>query len=106
MNPNDPASVSHKFNWNSQDYTANQNFNVDEHCNAVLIINKGNTRLTVNNIILMPSPLNVNPGDRYAGESIVLGGHIGERYKGNIIIQFDPAGTDPFVSVGQKYYVL
>lgn len=95
-----------EFNYKSQDYYANQQIDIDVNCNAVTIINKGDTPLIAAGITLMPSPLNVTPGMRYGGENVTIGGNRGEILKTILLIQFvSPVGADPCVSVIQKYYL-
>ena len=99
--------MSRKFNYKAQDYYNNtQQIDIDSQCNTITFINKGNTVLIAAGVTLMPSPLNVNPGDRYAGESYTVGGNEGEIFSGKALIQFiAPVGTEPCVTVIQKYYV-
>lgn len=95
-----------EFNYRSQDYYANQQIDIDVNCNAITIINKGDTPLIAAGVTLMPSPLNTPTPLRYAGESYTIGGNRGEILKTILLIQFvSPIGADPCVSVIQKYYL-
>lgn len=72
---------------------------INSNCNSITIINYGTTIITVNGVItLYPG----TPGTN-SGESISLGGNIGEVYKGRLDIAFSAlAGNNCLIL--QKIY--
>lgn len=80
-------------------------YNLDAKCNGVTIINQGNGAAIVNQVYLNASPLNVSATDRYAGESLAIGGNEGEILTGRLQVAFAPAVTQPLVIIVQKYYL-
>lgn len=95
-----------EYNFDVQNYTQEIMYDTTGLCNAITFINKGNTPVSINGVLLMPSPLNVAVGDRFAGETVSFGGNEGEIYRGQVKILFPaPIGTDPVVTAIQKYYL-
>ena len=95
-----------KYNFSCVQVSASGFQNLDALCNGVTIINQSNGPVYVNQVYLNASPLNVLPADRYAGESLAIGGNDGEILTGRIQISFDPAlVTRPLVLIVQKYYL-
>ena len=94
------------YSFRSQDYYETQQVDVDENCNSLTFINKGDTVLNACGVTLMPSPLNVGIGNRNAAESYTVGGNEGEVYKGSALVQFiAPIGANPCVAIIQKYSI-
>lgn len=89
------------FNVAGQLYTQNQYLAVDQRCNAVMVVNRGDGVLFINGIPLAPSPL--GPGN--AGESITLGGNAGEYYRGMLELVFTPGTANPAAVIVQKFYI-
>lgn len=93
----------YRFNLVSNDYITSQKVKVQLGCNAITYTNLGDTIVTVNNITLFPSatPATV------AGDSISIGGNLGEIYKGDINVKFLlPLGAAPRLQIIQKFYIL
>lgn len=93
-----------KFNFQGAEVSTTQYYNILENTNGVTVINQGNVGVWINQVYLNASPLNVNPGDRFAGESLAIGGNAGEIVAGRLRISFE-AGTQPLVIIIQKYYL-
>lgn len=93
------------YNFYAQEVRESCFITLDPLCNGVTIINQGNGGVNVQQCYLNSSPLNVSPGDRYAGESLAIGGNEGERLTGRLQIAFDAGVTEPLVIVVQKYYL-
>jgi hypothetical protein len=72
---------------------------IEQYCNSITIINIGITIAEVNYIPLNPGTPGVNNG-----ESVAIGGNIGEIFNGRIDIAF-PAGGVGSVIVIQKVYL-
>jgi len=89
------------FNVFGQIYTFDTYLKVDQMCNAVTFINRGDSVVYVNGVPLAPSPL----GPGFAGESIAFSGNEGEIYRGDIEVRFVPGGTSDQVVVLQKFYL-
>lgn len=90
-----------KYNIVSQQYATRQSITVDKFCNSWAARCLGDTPVTVNGILLQPSPV---PGQ--AGESVSVGANEGEIYSGRLDVIFQPpAGTNPLVEVVQKFYL-
>ena len=90
------------FNIYGQLYTSDQYLKVDQYCNGVTFINRGDSVVYVNGVPLAPSPL----GPGFAGESIAFSGNEGEVYRGDIELRFAAGGTSNQVAVLQKFYLL
>lgn len=93
-----------KYTFNAQEVAVSGYQNIDELCNGVTLINQGNGGVFVNNVYLNASPLNVAPGDRFAGESLAIGGNEGEILTGRLQIVFETQ-TAPLLIMVQKYYL-
>lgn len=93
------------FNFLASEQRENIKQQVFDNCNGVTIINQGNGGAYVNNVYLNPSPLNVLLTDRFAGESVSIGGNEGEVFKGRLDISFVPGQTSPLLVIIQKYYL-
>jgi hypothetical protein len=75
---------------------------VDPRCNGWTAINSGDTLVTVCGIELKPFPAG-HP--ELTGAAIAIPGNQDERFSGRIWIVFsDTPGTDPEVTIIQKYY--
>lgn len=76
---------------------------VEKNCNAVLIVNLGDSIATINGAFLFPSPTPATD----AGDSLTLGGNLGDIYRGQLVLSFPVAtiGANPQVQVIQQYYV-
>jgi len=93
--------VYYKYNFSVAAYNSTQRVNVDPNCNGFTVTNTGDTIVRINDLILYPGV----PGTSL-GDSRTFGGNFGERYVGDIRIQFDqPLGANPLVEVIQKFYV-
>lgn len=92
----------------AQDYIINGRVARVENCNGFVAINTGDTPVRVNGQLLWPAIPDPISGQRISnGESINLGGNLGEIYIGFIEIEFvAPFGTDPRVTITQKYYTV
>lgn len=97
-------TITNKYNFQGIEVSANGYYNILEQTNGLTVINQGNVGVWVNQVYLNASPLNVNPGDRFGGESLAIGGNAGEIVAGRLQISFDP-GTEPRVIIIQKYYL-
>lgn len=95
---------SHKcYNITVQSTTISGRIKVTEKCNGFVVVNKGDTAVTVNNFPLKPYPAG-HP--EVSGESYGVSGNADEEYKGNIDISFStPLGANPLVVVVQKYFI-
>lgn len=92
------------YRWNESTsiYTTSQQVNVQRGCNSITYTNLGDTIVKINGKTLFPSltPL------VSAGDSISLGGNLGEIYKGDINISFQaPVGVLPRLEIIQKFYI-
>lgn len=95
-----------KYNFITQEYYQNQAVNIIEDTNSIIAINQSRGGgVMVNGCYLNSSPLNINPGDRYAGETISIGGNQGEIVSGKLQIAFDPTTVDRRVIIIQKYFI-
>lgn len=77
---------------------------VDRRCNGFIAVNKGDVLVRINGFPLLPYP----PGHpELSGESMTVGGNLGEIYRGRIQIVFPaPApGQSPSVWIIQKFYL-
>lgn len=72
-----------------------------QNCNGFIAVNTGDEIVTVNDRILYPGVPGTNNGD-----SVTIGGNVGEIFLGNIKITFAGGGAAPEVTVDQKYYIL
>lgn len=94
------------FQWNevTTPYRESGQVTVQKGCNSITYTNLGDVIAQVNGKTLFPSatPATV------AGDSISLGGNLGEVYKGDINLKFvlPTAGTNPLVEIIQKFYTL
>jgi hypothetical protein len=70
------------------------------NCNGMLIVNTGDSIVTVNGQPLYPGI----PGTSL-GDSLPIGGNAGELFTGNVQLIFG-AGATPEVTVTQKFYVM
>ena len=86
------------FNFLNTPIKINAGVVVEDKCNAYTVINLGTSVATVNGITLNPGTPGTNNG-----ESISLGGHEGEIFRGRIDISF--VGAKGFVMVIQKIYL-
>lgn len=89
------------YNVFGQSYTFDTYLKVDERCNGVTFINRGDGVAFVNGIPLAPSPLGVG----FAGESISFGGNKDELFRGMIDLKFAPGATVTEVVIVQKFYL-
>jgi hypothetical protein len=90
-----------KYNVIVQWISTQDEVEVTRLCNAVTIRNTGDTTLSVNGIVLLPSP-----GAGLSGESVAFGGNIGELYTGRIQIAFQGViGVNPLAEITQKFYL-
>jgi len=92
------------YNFQAMEVRSQGYQNLYEYCNGVTIINQGNTEVWVNEVHLAASPLNVAATDRFAGESLAIGGNENEVLNGRLKITFG-AGTIPLVVIVQKYFI-
>lgn len=86
------------FNFLVNNYKINSPIVIDERCNAFTIINVGTTIAFYNGIPLNPGTPGTNNG-----ESVSLGGHEGEIFRGRIDVSFVTASGN--VVVIQKIYL-
>lgn len=88
------------YSINCQTYQQSLEVPIAVGCNGWTAINNGDTRVTVENIELLPA---LAPGA--TGAAIQIGGNLGELYAGRIQILFDqPTGVNPSVQIIQKFY--
>ncbi len=92
--------------WNTTSamtYTTGQTVPRVDNCNGFIAKNIGDTIAFINDDILYPAP-----GPGASGESKTVGGNLGEIYLGQIKLRFDAIapGTNPAVSIEQKFYIL
>lgn len=92
------------YNFQGVEIRSNGYQQLYNECNGVTVINQGNVGVWVNEIFLNASPLNVLATDRFAGESVAIGGNENEVLQGRLKITFE-AGTNPLIIVIQKYYL-
>jgi len=94
------------YDWNIvvNRYSESKQLIVEKGCNSITITNLGDVIVRFNNLTLFPSatPATV------AGDSISLGGNLGEIYTGDMNLQFvlPTAGTAPLVEIIQKFYTI
>lgn len=82
-------------------YTQDTEVEVQNFCNGYVARNTGDTIVFVNGVRLLPAP-----GVGLSGESISVGGNLGEIYKGRIQVRFNaPLGAAPTVEITQKFYL-
>jgi hypothetical protein len=103
-----PGEVSSYRIWNESisDYTGSKAIIVQEGAFAFTFSNVGDTMARINGILLFPSttPLLTR------GDSITIGAHVLDVYKGNINLSFDvapslyPVGVAPHIQVIQLFY--
>lgn len=92
----------YKWNFTVNTYTVSGEIPVQRGCNSIEVTNIGDTAVQINGIILFPSttPATV------LGNSISLGGNLGETYQGKLSLMFVQAiGALPQVQVIQKFYI-
>lgn len=89
-----------KFNIFGQYYYQDAYIKPDAKTNAYTVINRGTGIVTINGIPLSP-PAVVGQ----AGDSITIGGHIGEVFGGNLELKFTPGTATPQAVVIQKFYL-
>lgn len=88
------------YSAQGQQYSEAQDVAVPLNCNGMTIINRGDGMAFVNGI-----PLSANPTPGNAGESIAIGGNVGEIYAGRCNISFAPGQAAPLLVIVFKYYV-
>lgn len=71
------------------------------NCNGFKAVNTGDDPVTINDQILYPG----TPGT-IIGDSMTVGGNLGEIFVGTIKIAFAGIGVAPEVTIDQKQYVL
>jgi hypothetical protein len=89
-----------QYNVSGQGYYSDQYIKPDPLCNGWTAINRGDGLAYINGIPLSPSPV---PGT--AGESITIGGNLGEIWGGDLQLSFDKTATVFNVVVIQKFYL-
>jgi hypothetical protein len=92
------------YNWNETTniYSKSIQVPVVRGCNGYTATNIGDTTVQINGKTLFPS---ATPAS-ILGDSITLGGNLGELYKGDLSIQFvSPANANPKVEIIQKFYI-
>lgn len=92
--------ATYAYNAQGQEYRTSQDIDVPDNCNGLTFINRGDGVIFVNDI-----PLSPNPTAGLAGESIAIGGNVGELYYGKCKIVFAPGATLQSCIVVFKYYV-
>lgn len=88
------------YNISVLTYNLPQMVDVVENCNGFSCTNLGDTIAEVNGIQLLPGVPGTSRGD-----SVTVGGNLGEIYKGNIRLVFAVGGATPLVEIIQKFYV-
>lgn len=94
--------------WNESilDYTTSRNIIVQQNAFAFTFSNVGDTMARINGILLFPSTTPLLS----RGDSVTIGAHDLNIYKGNINVSFDvagsvfPVGTNPHIQVIQLFY--
>ena len=99
-NPCPCAQVHRNYNLKVDTLVVSAEVAVDPKCNGFVVINNGDTPVTINGV-----PLNPSPAKGYSGESYGMAGNVDEIYKGRIDIVFSSAVSSPFVTVIQKYFI-
>lgn len=72
-----------------------------ENCNGFIAVNTGDSIVTVNDRVLYPGV----PGTSL-GDSVTIGGNLGEIYLGQIKIVFAAGGLQPEITIEQKFYIV
>lgn len=91
-----------QYNIQGYSYTVSQDVPVENNLNGFTVINEGDGTAFVNGIELKPYP----PGrPDLTGESVSVGGNLGELYRGRIEIKFATGQLFPKVVVIKKYYI-
>lgn len=91
-----------KYNIQGQAFRGSKQIAVPPKCNGWTAINKGADLVIVNGIPLKPYP----PGHpELSGESLAVGGNIGEEYSGYIQADFAAAASDPLLVIVFKFYL-
>jgi hypothetical protein len=73
-----------------------------DYCNGYTIRNLGDTIVMVSGTRVFPALIAGQPG-----ESVSIGGNIGEIFKGRLTVRFDALpGTNRLVEITQKYYII
>lgn len=72
-----------------------------DNCNGFIAINTGDDIAWINDQIIYPGV----PGT-VSGESVSVGGNLGEIYLGLINLKFNGVGANPEVSINQKFYII
>jgi hypothetical protein len=94
------------FNQSVNDYTGSSNVIREDGCLAIMVSNIGDTMARFNGAFLFPSTTPLLS----RGDSLVIGGHELDLYKGNLSLSFDvagsayPVGTNPHVQIIQLFY--
>lgn len=89
-----------RYNTAGQGYYSDQYLKLDPRCNGWTAINRGAGVAFVNGIPLSP-PSVVGEG----GESITIGGNIGELWGGELQLSFAPGAASNEVVIIQKFYL-
>lgn len=71
------------------------------NCCGFIAINTGDDAVTVNDQVLYPGV----PGTSI-GDSMTVGGNLGEIFLGQINVKFAGVGVAPQVTINQKFYIL
>lgn len=90
-----------------QSYNVYKSIFVPKGCAGFMVTNIGDTKATINNMLLNPDPRNViTPTETFRGDSITIMLHKGDIYSGKIDLAFDMVapGTNPRVEVVQLFY--
>jgi hypothetical protein len=106
LNPAEQGAMPSARPWNmtSQQYSQPGNIARQRGCFAFMFTNIGNVPASVNGMVVYPNidPVTTLP---LRGDSVTIGAHVMDLYKGNINLKFDAAGgTTPLVEITQLFY--
>ena len=82
-------------------YTAGGTIKRVDNCNGFIAVNTGGDVAYINGQVIYPGV----PGTS-SGESVSIGGNLGEIYKGYINLKFAGTGSNPEVTIKQKFYII
>lgn len=90
-----------QYNIDIKTYSKSGDIILARPVNGFTVTNLGDTIAEINGIQLLPGVPGVQRGD-----SVTIGGNIGEEYIGPIRLAFaNPGGATPLVEIIQKFYV-